>query len=592
MLLAALTFQSFAYDFEKDGIYYNKISNTEVEVTSGTSSYVYRDNIVIPATVSYENITYSVTSIGEEAFYMCSVTSVEIGNSVTSIGKGAFYYCRALTSVEIGNSVTKIGDRAFQYCTNLVSVDFPDSLIEIGVSAFRFDSLLINKLPDSLKIIGETAFQGLKNESIFIPASVEYIGSGAFHSEDLAEINVSPENLYYTSDNGILYNKDLTILLYCPTGKSGSVTIPDSVEEIYGDKNSWLIGHQYIGAFSECKNITSVVFGKNVKSIGYNSFALCTNLSEIIFNDHLVCISGQAFIDCTSLTSIVLPDSLTTVGERVFLGCEKLSSVKLPSNLTYIGEYMFRDCSSLKSIELPESIKYLYDSAFSHCTSLVSIVLPKNVISLDDDAFEECTSMKVIVSLNPIPPSVHPNAFDDTEIYKQAELQVPAHALADYKKADVWKYFWKITPLDVDETLPESIVISGIPDGSIRPSESIQLSAQVLPEDAFSQSVVWSSSKTSVASVTQDGFVIAISPGTTTITVYVEDYPEISASCDISVSLSSNIEDLPGDDGGNISIYSLDGLLIKKDCKTEDLKLLDKGIYIIVSGKERYKISI
>ncbi len=111
----------WAYDFESGGLYYNITSDTTVEVTykdnnpySGDS---YSGNITIPDTVSYNNTTYSVTSIGDWAFYDCrGLTSVTIPNSVTSIGNSAFYGCRALlTSVTIGNSVTSIGNSAFSY---------------------------------------------------------------------------------------------------------------------------------------------------------------------------------------------------------------------------------------------------------------------------------------------------------------------------------------------------------------------------------------------------------------------------------------------------------------------------------------------
>ena len=105
-----------AHDFEVDGVYYNINSDgTSVSVTYKGNYYDYYDNeysgaVTIPASVTYSGKTYSVTSIGAWAFWVCSgLTSLEIPNSVTSIGNAAFADCSGLTSVEIPNSVTKVG---------------------------------------------------------------------------------------------------------------------------------------------------------------------------------------------------------------------------------------------------------------------------------------------------------------------------------------------------------------------------------------------------------------------------------------------------------------------------------------------------
>ena len=120
-----------------DDICYNILSTDDktVEVTSGGN---YTGNIEIPATVSYNNVEYSVTSIGWNAFrYSYSLTSVTIPNSVTDIKGTAFGSCSGLTSVTIGNSVTTIGQGAFDGCSRLTSVIIPNSVTIIGESAFE-----------------------------------------------------------------------------------------------------------------------------------------------------------------------------------------------------------------------------------------------------------------------------------------------------------------------------------------------------------------------------------------------------------------------------------------------------------------------
>ena len=123
-----------------DGIYYNlNSSSSTAEVKRGDNSY--SGDVTIPSSVTYNNETYSVTSIGYEAFYYCSgLTSVTIPNSVTSIGLRAFYYCSGLTSVTIPNSVTSIGREAFYGCYGLTSVHISDLAAWCNISFYDTSS--------------------------------------------------------------------------------------------------------------------------------------------------------------------------------------------------------------------------------------------------------------------------------------------------------------------------------------------------------------------------------------------------------------------------------------------------------------------
>lgn len=147
-----------------NGIYYYLDSGNRTakvtEVPWGKSKY--SGSISIPENVINGGVTYSVTSIGNDAFYGCSgLTSITIPNSVTSIGAYAFYWCSGLTSITIPNSVTSIGDGAFSQCSRLTSIAIPNSVTSIGIRAFEYCKGLTSiTIPNSVTSIGESAFAG------------------------------------------------------------------------------------------------------------------------------------------------------------------------------------------------------------------------------------------------------------------------------------------------------------------------------------------------------------------------------------------------------------------------------------------------
>ena len=153
-----------AHDFEVDGIYYNILSNNNVEVTYKGSyfgnSLDYEGDVVIPKTVTLNEISYSVTRIGFAAFNSCSnLTSIEFPNSITYIGLAAFQNCTSLASVEIPNSVTEIDNSAFEWCISLTNIEIPNSVTEIGDWAFSNCTSLANiEIPNSVTYIGGSAF--------------------------------------------------------------------------------------------------------------------------------------------------------------------------------------------------------------------------------------------------------------------------------------------------------------------------------------------------------------------------------------------------------------------------------------------------
>ena len=294
-LFAALTLSAgalFASDTAVDGIYYDfDATNLTATVTyrgSNSGSYAdeYTGNVVIPATVTYGSNTYSVTSIGDLAFYGCSgLTSVNIPNSVTSIGESAFYECSGLTSVNIGNSVTSIGDQAFYGCSGLTSVNIPNSVTSIGESAFACCSGLTSvTIPNSVTSIGESAFyECIGLTSVNIPNSVTSIGWDAFaECSGLTSITI-PNSVtsigawafdgtawLANQPDGVIY---INQLLYTYKGE-----MPENTSIVVLDGTTQICG----GAFGYCSGLTSVTIPNSVTSIGKSAFAKCTQLTNIV----------------------------------------------------------------------------------------------------------------------------------------------------------------------------------------------------------------------------------------------------------------------------------------------------------------------
>ena len=298
---------------------------------------------------TYGDFNYSVLDDGTVTItrYSGSAKKVDIpekidGKSVTEIRYSAFYGCTSLTSVTIPDSVTGIGDAAFSFCASLTSITIPNSVTEIGGGAFSScTSLTSIKIPDSVMQIGDYVFLGCTN---------------------LIEIQVETDNKFYSSDKGVLFNKNKTEIICYPAGIKDTIyLIPSSVTSI-GKR-----------AFQNCSNLINIKIPDRVSYIGSIAFADCTSLTSITIPDSVTSISGGAFGNCTSLTSIKIPDSVTSIDDYAFSGCISLTSIMIPNRVTEIGGYAFENCTCLTSITIPDSVTEVSDSAFIGCTSLTAI---------------------------------------------------------------------------------------------------------------------------------------------------------------------------------------------------------------------------
>ena len=296
------------------------------------------------------------------------IPSVIDGLPVTSIGTNAFYGSR-LANVIIPDSVTNIGDYAFFLCWSLSVVTIPSSVISIGDGAFSGCSLTSINLPSSVTKIGDSALVGCWN---------------------LATITVDSANQNYSSNGGVLFDKDQRTLIQYPFAKSASYIIPDNVTSIGGH------------AFYECTGLTNVTIPHSVTSIGDSAFGYCTRLTSVSIPNSVTSIADYAFSDCTSLTSLSIPNTVTSIGEGAFYDCTSLTNVTISPNLTSIPDFAFEGCVGLISVSvtLSNSIASIGERAFLFCSSLTSFSIPDSVTSIGERAFSDCTSLASVMIPN------------------------------------------------------------------------------------------------------------------------------------------------------------------------------------------------
>ncbi|MDD3401550.1 MAG: leucine-rich repeat protein [Eubacteriales bacterium] len=236
-----------------------------------------------------------------------------------------------------GYPVVAIGDEAFSDCLTLRTISIPLGIESIGEFAFSRCFFI---------------------ESITIPSSVVSIGSGAFrYCYKLNSISAAAGNPVYSSLDGVLFDKDKTVLVKYPTGSDHvEYTIPSSVITI-GD---W-------------------------------AFNSCSELERVNLNSKLLTIGVSAFSACNKLDNLIIPEGVTQIEAWAFSACSSLADISLPSTMQVLGEGCFMNCSSLESIVLPDSIDYFEDLVFSGCALLQAAYFEGSTpLSFGEKVFDEC----------------------------------------------------------------------------------------------------------------------------------------------------------------------------------------------------------
>ena len=577
-------------------------------------------------------IPNSVTSIEGSAFSGCAgLTNIMIPNSVTSIGGSAFSGCTGLTSITIPESVTSLYGSTFDGCTNLKKIEVsqnnenyssyngvlldkdgynlircpegksgnfvvPDSVGCIESYAFYNCTNLTNiQISENVYAIEGYAFENCKSlEKFVLPDNVYNIGYyGGWYElhpifsgcTNLKEIEVSSGNDNYSSVDGVLYDKEVEKLIYCPAKKSGEYTVPKSIKSVT----------DY--AFDDCNSLESIVLPESMPEFSYSLYDLecCPSLKSIkvtgnnayysaedgvLFNkdkteiyvfprskegnytipNSVTEISSNQFSQCTGLTGITIPNSVTQIVDNPFNG--NLKSIKVSEGNKYFCSYdgvlfnkdkteilfcvgnkkefvipngvksisgAFNDCSNLTSVTIPNSVTSVYNG-FNNCPNLTSITIPQSVISIYDNGY--------IGSFL--------NCGKNFTIYGYGGTEAEACALRnDFNFVQL-------------QVVPTSVALNKT-TLTLDTGKTSNLKATVYPSNASNKKCTWSSSNTSVATVDKNGKVTAKKAGTATITVKTSNGK--TANCKVTVNLPTpQITSLSNTTGGiKISWNKVDG---------------------------------
>lgn len=332
----------------------------EIEIDSNNCSFCVVDGVLFSKDkkkivwyspckkdVSY-TVPTSVTTIGEYCFTKSSLHTVVLNEGLQEIESSAFEYSKGLSSVNFPSSLTTIGIMAFENC-NLSSISL-SSVSKIDLLSFAYNPNFTRvSFGKQVSDVDDAAFNGCKQLKAF---------------------DVDEGNPYYSAEDGILFNKEHTILYKYPVAKSNtSYSIPEEMK-IVGDN-----------AFNGCLNLENVSIGASVEEIGSSAFSgsRCKYI-KMTSNSNISKIGMLAFSDCDSLRSLIIPNAVNEIPLLCAAYCDKLEYVKLPNDITTINMSAFNRCKNLNTFEsYIEAIGgvEVEDNAFTAISDTCLWIVPK-----------------------------------------------------------------------------------------------------------------------------------------------------------------------------------------------------------------------
>ena len=226
----------------------------------------------------------------------------------------------------------------------------------------------------------------MQDKQYIVPDSVQEIAPAAFvRSKYTEEFIVDSDNDYFSVKDGVLYDKNQTKLIHYPGGKKDTeYTVSDTVSEIC----------DYGFSYNSC--LTTVKIPESVKNIGEGAFFEARALESISIPESITELRAGIFAWCSSLTDVSLPDSLIRIDDDAFVFCVRLESINIPDSVEYIGRAAFAACLKLSSVKLPDGLKKIDDMTFADCKAMESLDIPSSVEKIEAEAFT-LSGLKTIV---------------------------------------------------------------------------------------------------------------------------------------------------------------------------------------------------
>ena len=444
-------------DVTIDGLNYTCSTGSKTAMVIA-GDYGELTTVTIPATITVDQETFNVTSIGPRAFYNNNIREVVLSEGLETISDEAFYRVR-MSTIELPKSLKTIGNSAFMYCYSLAYINIPEGVTSVGNQAFyNCYNLQTMVLPSTLTSIGDD-----------MAASTTAMKEVISHIQNPFAI---PETTFgywkYDEATDRSYLTASQAVLYVPEGKS----------DAYKQYKGWTM----FKTIEEGNPKTITVDGLNYRLLpslkiaaltsgDYYDMTSATIPATVQDGDvtyEVKDIENHAFQGCGDLKSLTIAEGIETIGNYAFMNAG-LSSLTLPTSLKSIGESAFQYCYSLTSVELPEGLTALGTDAFYSCQKLSKIILPSTLKSIGSYLIGN-SGVSAVVSHIQEPFKISNYVFGtsqwDDEQQKSvflpcsATLYVPEGTKEKYQQYEGWTMFKAIEEGDVLEAVVDGIKYS------------------------------------------------------------------------------------------------------------------------------------